>query len=177
MWKPYLQKSAAPKMMTPSRREPKAERAPQNFSIRQDVRYESLGKRGFFGYGTGTSIEISSRLIRFTTETDLRPGQKIRLAMDWPIMLSGSCRLQLQICGCVIESRPGQATAEIGRYEFRTLPKQEGVVASASVSKAAHFRSYQPRSWVRSRHWYEEAAAPMPPSAVSYPAADAGILM
>jgi hypothetical protein len=123
-------------MLTPARRGGKQPRERRNFSIRQEVRYESLGKRGFFGVGKGTSLELSSREVRFTTEHDLRPGQKIRLAMNWPVLLDGTCRLQLQICGRVVESQHGQAAAEIVRYEFRTLRAPNSEPAASNLSKA-----------------------------------------
>ena len=123
-------------MLTPARRGGKQPRERRSFSIQQEVRYESLGKRGFFGTGKGTSLELSSREVRFTTEHDLRPGQKIRLAMNWPVLLDGTCRLQLQICGRVVESQHGQAAAEIVRYEFRTLRAANGEPVVSDLSKA-----------------------------------------
>lgn len=128
-------------MMTPVHRVRKSLRARTRFSIQEEVRYESLGKRGYFGVGRGTSLEVSSREVRFTTEHELRQGQKIRLAMNWPALLDGNCRLQLQVCGQVVEATAGEAAVRIVRYEFHTLRTQGDGESNSPMSRL--LRSYK----------------------------------
>jgi hypothetical protein len=119
-------------MMTPVHRTKKQPRAPRKFSIQQEVRYESLGKKGNFGVGKGTSFEVSTEEVWFTTEQDLLRGQRIRLAMNWPVLLNDTCRLQLQICGRIFHTQRGQAALQVKRYEFRTLSTHKSDAAEAA---------------------------------------------
>ena len=90
------------------------------FPIQQDVRYQIVKGSRVFVVGVGKTLEVSSREIRFTTQHPLKPGQKMRLAMDWPAMLDNTCRMKLEISGWILDCEPGEAALKIERYEFRT---------------------------------------------------------
>lgn len=90
------------------------------FPIEQDVRYQCENGSRISAVGAGKTLEISSAEVRFTTVQPLRQGERVRLAMDWPVMLDNTCLMKLEICGSVVRSEPGTAAVRIARYEFRT---------------------------------------------------------
>jgi len=95
-------------------------RGRRRFPIQQDVRYQCVKGSRITLVGVGKTLEIGSREIRFTTQHPLKPGQKMRLAVDWPALLDETCRMKLEIFGWIVESEPAEAAVKIERYEFRT---------------------------------------------------------
>jgi hypothetical protein len=95
-------------------------RARRRFPIQQDVRYQCVKGSRIFAVGLGKTLEIGSREVRFTTQHPLKPGQRMRLAVDWPAMLDKTCHMKLEIFGWIVNSAPGEAAVKIERYEFRT---------------------------------------------------------
>jgi len=95
-------------------------RARHRFPIQQDVRYQCVKGSRIFAVGLGKTLEISSREVRFTTQHLLKPGQRMRLAMDWPALLDNTCHMKLEIFGWIVQSEPAEAAVKIERYEFRT---------------------------------------------------------
>jgi hypothetical protein len=95
-------------------------RAPRKFPIEQDVRYQCVKGSRVLAFGTGKTLEISSREIRFTTQHTLKNGEKVRLAVDWPALLGNTCLMKLEIQGWVVRSETGAAAVKIERHEFRT---------------------------------------------------------
>jgi len=96
------------------------QRVRRRFPIRQEVRYQCVKGSRILDVGVGKTLEISSREVRFTTQHDLKRGQKMRLAVGWPVMLDHTCRIKLEISGWIVQSEPGKAAVRIERYEFRT---------------------------------------------------------
>lgn len=90
------------------------------FPIEQDVRYQFIKGTRVSQVGTGRTCEISSREVRFTTQQIMRPGERVRLAVDWPALINGTCPMKLVIRGRVLCSDSGAATVRIERHEFRT---------------------------------------------------------
>ena len=103
------------------------------FPIQQDVRYQCVKGSRISTVGVGKTLEISSSEVRFTTQQPLKQGQKVRLAMNWPAMLDNTCRMKLEIVGCIVRSEPGEAAVKIERYEFRTRGTESAVIRSAAV--------------------------------------------
>jgi len=99
-------------------------RARRRFPIQQEIRYECVKGSRICSVGVGKTLEISSREVRFTIQQPLRPGQKMRLAMDWPALLDNTCRMKLEIFGWILDCEHGQAAVKIERYEFRTRGAQ-----------------------------------------------------
>jgi hypothetical protein len=95
-------------------------RGRRRFPIEQDIRYQCVKGSRILTVGVGKTLEISSREVRFTTQHPLKPGEKVRLAVNWPAMLDDTCLMKLEIFGWVLRSEPGTAAVKIERYEFRT---------------------------------------------------------
>lgn len=94
--------------------------ARRQFTIEQEVRYQCVKGSRISAAGAGKTVAISSREVQFTTEHSMRPGEKVRLAVDWPALLNGKCLMKLVISGRVIRAETGDATIRIERHEFRT---------------------------------------------------------
>jgi hypothetical protein len=95
-------------------------RTKRRFQIEQEVRYKMLYGQRIAETGTGTTINISSGGVWFTTENLLTAGMPVELSMNWPVLLNDSCPMKLMIYGCVIRSSDRGAAVAIERYEFRT---------------------------------------------------------
>jgi hypothetical protein len=118
-------------------------RSPKWFPIEQDLRYEFVNHNRTSGFGTGRTLEMSSKEIRFTTHDRFKLGERVRLRVHWPTMLNDRCLMQLVIVGRVMRSGPGTAAVEIDRYEFRTrrvaLPAESGALGRAEAAPANGF--------------------------------------
>jgi hypothetical protein len=95
-------------------------RKKRRFAIEQHVRYWCVKGSRPLAFGVGKTTEISSQEVYFTTQSSLTPGESMRVAVDWPAVLDGMCRITLEICGPVVRSAAGTAVIAIARYEFRT---------------------------------------------------------
>lgn len=70
--------------------------------------------------GCGTTLNIGSGGILFTTEERLPLGRTVELSVNWPARLDGICPLQFVATGRVVRSDSQRAAVRIERYEFRT---------------------------------------------------------
>jgi hypothetical protein len=70
--------------------------------------------------GSGTTLNIGSGGILFTTEEKLPIGRMVELSVNWPARLDGICPLQFVATGRVIRSDGLKAAVRIERYEFKT---------------------------------------------------------
>jgi hypothetical protein len=96
-------------------------RASNRVPIERDVRYRVLGSRKTrFQAGFGRTLNMSSRGVLFTTETDLPIGERIELAVSWPVQLNDETPLKLVAQGILVRSESTQAAISIERHEFRT---------------------------------------------------------
>jgi hypothetical protein len=95
-------------------------RSKRRFLIEQDVHYERLQGATVLDTGTGKTVDMSSSALRFTTGLPLRSGDKVKVAVNWPVLLDATCRLQMVICGWVLRSDGNSAAVTIGHYELRT---------------------------------------------------------
>ena len=70
--------------------------------------------------GCGTTLNIGSGGILFTTEDKLPIGRVVELSVNWPARLDGICPLQFVATGRVIRSDVQRAAVRIDKYEFKT---------------------------------------------------------
>jgi hypothetical protein len=90
------------------------------FPIERDMRFRVEGKRGYLFEGAGTTLNISSGGVLFSTEQDIPVGSRIEISISWPAQLENKCNLKLVARGRVTRRLAGQAAVEIQQYEFRT---------------------------------------------------------
>jgi hypothetical protein len=68
----------------------------------------------------GTTLNIGSGGILFTTEEKLPIGRTVELSVNWPARLDGTCPLQFVATGRVVRSEAQRAAVRIEKYEFKT---------------------------------------------------------
>ena len=90
------------------------------FPIEREVRYRILNKRNVNEEGSGTTVNISSNGVLFTTDQILIPGKRLEISISWPAQLDNKCQLKLVAKGRVARLEQGRAAIEIQQYEFRT---------------------------------------------------------
>jgi hypothetical protein len=95
-------------------------RGNDRFPIIRELRYRVLGGRGNAGWGTGETLDISSRGILFRAETPLPPGKRLELSISWPAQLDGKCALKLVARCRVTRCKGTEVAVEMDKYEFRT---------------------------------------------------------
>jgi hypothetical protein len=72
------------------------------------------------GTGHGTSLDLSSGGISFTSSELLRVGSYLEVSISWPVLLNQSCPLKLVASGRVVRSDVERTALRLDRYEFRT---------------------------------------------------------
>ena len=110
-------------------------RGTSRFPVREDVRYRVLHSKSENVSGSGTTLNIGSGGILFTTAEKLPLGRTVELSVNWPAMLNGNCPLQFVATGRVVRSEDTRAAVRIDRYEFKTRSVSgltAGAVAGAS---------------------------------------------
>ena len=98
-------------------------RTSDRFPIEREVRYKVLNKKNGEEIGVGTTINMSSTGVLFTTEQLLLPGRRIELSISWPAELNNRCALRLVARGRVVRFDDGKAAMQIQQYEFKTQAK------------------------------------------------------
>src|SRR5450759_2199203 len=106
-------------------------RGTNRFPVREDVRYRLVQARAAKVGGLGTTLDIGSGGILFTTEDKLPMGRMVELSVNWPARLDGVCPLQFVATGRVVRSEAQQAAVRIERYEFKTRSMNRMTVAAA----------------------------------------------
>ena len=95
-------------------------RGTNRFPVREEVRYRVVQPRAAKVSGCGTTLNIGSGGILFTTEDKLPLGRTVELSVNWPARLDGTCPLQFVATGRVVRSEVQRAAVRIERYEFKT---------------------------------------------------------
>ena len=103
-----------PKVACPERR------VSTRFPLAMDVGYALMGRREQRETGSGQTIDLSSSGLSFTAGRPLLTGQKLKVAIDWPVLLDGGVQLQLVMSGVVVRTSGTTTALNIQRHEFKT---------------------------------------------------------
>ena len=95
-------------------------RGTSRYPVHEEVRYRIIQSKSPTTVGSGTTLNIGSGGILFTTEEKLPMGRLVELAVNWPARLGGTCPLKFVATGRVVRSEEKMAAVRIERYEFRT---------------------------------------------------------
>jgi len=95
-------------------------RGNSRFPVQEQIRYKILHSKTLEHSGGGTTLNISSGGILFTTDDHLPMGRMVELSVNWPARLGGYCPLKFVVVGRVVRSGEGKAAVRIQKYEFRT---------------------------------------------------------
>ena len=107
------------------------------FPVREDVRYRVVQSKTVKVSGVGSTLNIGSGGILFTTEDKLPLGQMVELSVNWPAMLDGVCPLQFVATGRVVRSEAQRAAVRIERYEFKTRNVNRLAMAAGGAGVAS----------------------------------------
>ena len=99
---------------------PTDRRATTRFPVQEDLRYRIVQAKNVQIAGSGTTLNMGSGGILFTTQDKLPIGRMVELSVNWPARLDGTCALQFVAQGRVVRSEDRRAAVRIERYEFRT---------------------------------------------------------
>jgi hypothetical protein len=99
---------------------PPERRDTDRFPLREEVRYRVIQSSAAKVSGCGTTLNIGSGGVLFTTEDKLPVGRMVELSVNWPARLDGLCPLQFVATGRVVRSDAHRAAVRIERYEFKT---------------------------------------------------------
>jgi len=99
-------------------------RSSDRFPIEREVRFKMLSKRHGGDVGLGTTLNMSSSGVLFTTDRALLPGKRLEMAISWPAQLDNRMALKLVARGRIVRCESGTAAVEIQQYEFRTIGAQ-----------------------------------------------------
>ncbi|HEX6893743.1 MAG TPA: PilZ domain-containing protein [Bryobacteraceae bacterium] len=90
----------------------------QRYPIALPVQYKWSYRRGRGEYGTGTTINISSRGILFRGTQPPPLKSVVELALTWPVSLDDRA-LKLVMRGRVVRTAGDTAAVRVAQYEFR----------------------------------------------------------
>ncbi len=94
-------------------------RSARRYTIERNLRYRLRGVRPALA-GSGTTINMSSNGVMFTTEQPLPPGKPVILEINWPVLLDDSRPLKLVTRGRVVWCDTTAAAMRIDGWDFRT---------------------------------------------------------
>ena len=103
---------------------PPERRRTNRFPLREDVRYRVIQSRGAKITGCGTTLNIGSGGILFTTDERLPIGRMVELSVNWPARLDGVCPLQFVATGRVVRSDDQRAAVRSERVRVQEHAKQ-----------------------------------------------------
>ncbi|HKE24773.1 MAG TPA: PilZ domain-containing protein [Bryobacteraceae bacterium] len=109
-------------------------RESSRFPMKEDLKYRLLQSRTPPITGSGTTLNIGSGGILFTTEEMLPVGRSVELSVNWPARLDGTCALKFVAVGRVIRAEADRAAVRIERYQFKT----RGAAAPSVPAARAH---------------------------------------
>jgi hypothetical protein len=95
-------------------------RTKTRFQIRRELRYKLRGKGGFSKSGVGSTVDISSRGVAFSTDSPLVAEAPVELSISWPALLDDVHPIRLTIVGRILRVRGRNAVCTVDKYEFRT---------------------------------------------------------
>ena len=121
---------AVPGSVAPANRAVTERRSHARYAIELDVRYNGSWKQRIPREGSGKTRDFSSGGIFFSTNQPLPKGHRVKLFINWPIPLDGTCPLQLVITGLIVRSSRDGVAVTILNHEFRTRRRYAGAPAS-----------------------------------------------
>ncbi len=94
-------------------------RSTRRYPMVHEVHYSVLGARKVME-GTGTTVNMSSRGVLFSTDQSLPAGSPLTLEVQWPVLLDNAKALKLVTHGRVVWCDGSRAAVEFNDWEFHT---------------------------------------------------------
>ncbi len=105
-------------------------RSRRRYPLSLPVQFKIMKNCVVVGTGDGTSLDLSSSGIAFSTASPPRIGSYLELSISWPVLLNGSCPLKLVATGRVVRSGHDCTAIAMDRHVFRT----QGAKAARAAS-------------------------------------------
>lgn len=96
-------------------------RKTNRFPIVREIRYRVSTRDNLFETGVGSTVNISSSGVLFSTDKPVLPGRRVEVAISWPAELNRNTPLKLVARGRIVRVEDGRAAAELQNFEFRTM--------------------------------------------------------
>jgi hypothetical protein len=90
----------------------------RRYPVALEVKYK-LSRGRATRLGNGTTLNVSSRGVLFTTDDSLPTGSPVELTLNWPFLLEGVCPLKLVMRGRVVRSDWRGVAVRTRDHEFR----------------------------------------------------------
>lgn len=106
-------------------------RCNRRYCMALKLRYKVSKAKGPVLEGTGTTKDISSGGLFFSTDEVLPAGATVELNVEWPVLLHGTHRLKLKAVGRVVRSDEKGTAVRTMRHEFHTAAHSPEAVQPA----------------------------------------------
>jgi hypothetical protein len=93
----------------------------KRFGMQLQLRWKLVHRRRTIDTGTGCTVDMSSRGLRFEAGREMPSGLNVELSISWPVLLLNVAPMQLLITGRILRSADGWAAIRTVTHEFRTL--------------------------------------------------------
>jgi hypothetical protein len=95
-------------------------RASPRYPIERKIVFRRPGRRAGHADAVGQTINMSSSGLLFTADQPLSPGERIQMAVSWPVRLDQRWPMKMVLAGRVVRCAEGTAAVQILKYEFKT---------------------------------------------------------
>ncbi|BDC48379.1 hypothetical protein F183_A06950 [Bryobacterales bacterium F-183] len=112
---------------------PDNRRKTSRFPIVREIRYRISSRDNLFETGVGSTVNISSSGVLFSTEKPVQQGRRVEVAISWPAELNRNTALKLVARGRIVRANDGQAAAELQNFEFRTMGSGLGSATGSTM--------------------------------------------
>jgi hypothetical protein len=94
-------------------------RLSQRYPMQRQIQFKSRRSRSAL-IGSGTTVNMSSRGVLFTTDQPLPEGERLTMEVGWPVLLDAAVPLKLVTCGRVVWCENSHTAVRFDKWEFRT---------------------------------------------------------
>lgn len=94
------------------------------FPMERELRFKLLENDRIVASGLGTTTNMSSGGVAFTTDAELPGGSYIELSISWPALLDEACPMRLIVFGRVLRGVGDTRVCTVEKWEFRTQARQ-----------------------------------------------------
>ena len=102
------------------------------FPLQRELRYKLLEGETIVASGTGTTCNMSSGGVAFTSDCPLAVGAFIEVSISWPVLLDSGCPMRLIAFGKVLRTGLHRSVCSVEKYEFRTQARTLQFIAPES---------------------------------------------
>ena len=107
-------------------------RSKARYPVKLSVRYRTVGRNHSVN-GVGHTLNMSSGGLLVSAEQEVRPGLRLEVNVEWPLLLDGAVPLQLVAHGKVVRCGGSMFAVSFAQYQFRTMGR---VLKAAGIELA-----------------------------------------